>query len=163
MYTYVYINIYMCVYIYTYIHIYIYIYCIYIYILVWTRAYTCTEQKRSERRDTECSGIETAFWTSIFDQSLRMYFRQAVSSVLGFAWSFQVYLSFLGLFEGQMTRERSFLEISEWSCLEFSWSGLAFSGFLEFSRSLRGASDQRAQLFQDFLVLLKPKWRPCEK
>lgn len=42
-----------------------------------------------------------------------MYFRQGVSSVLGFAWSFQVYLSFLGLFEVEMTRERSFLEISE--------------------------------------------------
>ena len=147
----------------SYLYIYIYIICffiyIYIYILVWTRAYTCTEQMRSERRDTECSGTETAFRTSIFDQHLRMYLRQVVSNVLGFALCFQVYLSFLGLFEVQMARERSYLEISEWSCLEFSWSGLVFSGFLEFSQFLRGASDQRAQLFQDFLVLLKPKWR----
>ena len=91
------------------------------------------------------------------------FLSEAASSFLGLAWSFQVFLSFLGLFEVQVTRERSFLEMFESSCLEFSWFCSVFPGFLEFSRSLRDASDQRAQLFQDFLVLLKPKWRPCEK
>ena len=53
---------------------------------------------------------------------------------------------FLGLFEVQVTRERSFLEMFESSCLEFSWFCSVFPGFLEFSRSLRGANEQRAQL-----------------
>ena len=91
------------------------------------------------------------------------FLSEAASSFLGLAWTFQVFLSFLGLFEVQVTRERSFLEMFESSCLEFSWFSSVFWGFLEFSQSLRGASDQRAQLSRDLSVFLKPNWRPCVK
>ena len=41
---------------------------IYIYILVWTRAYTCTEQSGAEESGAQRSGTETASSNSNFER-----------------------------------------------------------------------------------------------
>ena len=40
----------------------------YIYILVWTRAYTCTEQSGAEESGAQRSGTETASSNSNFER-----------------------------------------------------------------------------------------------
>ena len=58
-----------------------------------------------------------------------MYLGQAVSRVLGVAWGL------LGPFEGEMTRERSFVEIcceAVSSFLGLAWSSQVSSSFLGF-------------------------------
>ena len=50
-----------------------------LYILVWTRAYTCTVQRTTERRDPEHSVTETVFSNSFFEHFFRAHGRRGAS------------------------------------------------------------------------------------